>query len=85
MKFASIAALAASLAVADSQYLNLENKYYGNDNSTDTTTTESKSKLEQQANNAYMAKYIAEMLAVFMGELIYLNRLENIEDCVVNG
>ena len=78
MKFASIAALAASFAVADSQYLNLENKYYGNDNSTDTTTTES-------ANNPYMAKYIAEMLAVFMGELIYLNRLENIEDCVVNG
>ena len=81
MKFASIAALAASFAVADSQYLNLENKYYGNDNSTDTATTESKSK----ANNPYMAKYIAEMLAVFMGELIYLNRLENIEDCVVNG
>ena len=83
MKFASIAALAASLAVADSQYLNLEsksaflnleNKYYGN--STDTGDKQP-SPLAKLAT-PLMAKYVAETLAIFMGELIYLNRLDTI-------
>lgn len=85
MKFASIAALAASLAVADSQYLNLEsksaflnleNKYYGN--STDTDTGDKQPSPLAKLATPFMAKYVAETLAIFMGELIYLNRLDTI-------
>ena len=33
----------------------------------------------------YTAAYIAEVISVFMGETVYLNRLMGIQNCAVNG